>query len=312
MNYSTKSFYHGEKFVERGTDYPLEFGKLSVYETNTPCRGVKFYFEKNMITLMLSGQKTITAGDLKFEFFPGTLFIPQKHIPHYIDIPNASFTNPTRCLVLDISPDFLDAYTQEIMDHQHEPLPLIPPSSSQQSRYFFSNDQATISCFKRLYTYQYYANGRADEMINTLVLKELILRIFQTEGRYLLLDNCYENISNPHIQRVLLYIKNNLKNKLTIDELARVSELGKTSFFNKFKEIIGMSPVSYIQKERIKQAQSLILDYPNLQHVAFECGFNTYEHFCKSFKRETGFSPMRFKQMERSQHSKEALRIAHP
>ncbi|MGD1846760.1 MAG: hypothetical protein ACFB10_15330, partial [Salibacteraceae bacterium] len=83
-----------ERFIERGTDYQLRRGTLSVYETNCSCKNVKFHFNRFMLTLMLSGHKTIEGERLKFEFFPGTFFIPEKDAVIDVSIPNASIDNP--------------------------------------------------------------------------------------------------------------------------------------------------------------------------------------------------------------------------
>ena len=68
-----------EQFIERATEYPLANGMLTVYETNCPCRDVKFYFEEHVLTIMLAGHKTITNERMVVEFFPNTFFIPEKH-----------------------------------------------------------------------------------------------------------------------------------------------------------------------------------------------------------------------------------------
>ena len=90
-----------EQFIERGTSYSLRNGKLSLYETNCACKDIQFYFDQYVMTLMLSGHKTIVSDHLKFEFFPGTFFIPEKEVINSVSIPNASIYNPTQCLVLE-------------------------------------------------------------------------------------------------------------------------------------------------------------------------------------------------------------------
>ena len=102
-----------EKFIERATDFQLEHGKLSVYETNCACRDVKFFFEQNVLTVMLSGHKTVVSKKLKVEFFPGTFFIPESNTVQKVDIANASVNNPTKCLVLELNPSFLSSFHQE-------------------------------------------------------------------------------------------------------------------------------------------------------------------------------------------------------
>ena len=289
--------HEAELFVERGTDYQMEHATLSVYETNCPCRGVEFIFDKHMLTLMLSGHKTIWFNEEKFEFFPGTLYIPEKHTVQRIDISSASLTNPTKCLVLDIHASFIEKFLDELMIAQSNRWLGDRVSQVQELSHFLSNDEGTIACFKRLYQYQLEVQSRADELITEMVLRELVLRIFKTEGLAYLLDICRNEV-DENIQASILYIRSNLTHRVTIDQLAQLAGLGKTSYFNKFKQATGMTPINYILQERIKYAKSLIAPTISLQEVAFRSGFNTYEHFCKSFKKIEEISPLKYKKIK--------------
>ena len=286
-----------EYFVERGTDYRMEHATLSVYETNCPCKGVEFIFDRHMLTLMVSGHKTILFNDTRFEFFPGTLYIPAKDTLQTVDIPNASLTNPTKCLVLDIEPDFIRDFAKEVMNTADSSWFTDEMSESPKLSHFLSNDEGTINCFKRLYDYQLKVEDRADELITEMVLKELILRLFKTKGRAYILEN-FRNQIDKNIQKSILYIQANLAKQVTIDQLAQLSGLGKTNYFNKFKASTGMTPVNFIMKERIEYAKKLISSDSSLQSIAFQSGFNTYEHFCKSFKRQEKLTPMKFKKLK--------------
>ncbi|MEM6631865.1 MAG: helix-turn-helix domain-containing protein [Bacteroidota bacterium] len=284
-----------EYFVERGTLYKMEHATLSVYETNCPCKGVEFTFHRHMLTLMLSGHKTIYFNDNRFEFFPGTLYIPTKDTLQVIDIPNASLTNPTKCLVLDIQPSFLQTFTHEIIDREENDWFVDQLTVLDRPTHFLSNDEPTIACFKRLYEYQLQITSRPDELIAEMVLKELVLRIFKTKGRIYLLNN-FNNQIDENIQKNILYIRANLSKQLSIGELAHQSGFGKTNYFHKFKEATGMTPVNFILKERIEYAKKLISPHSSLQSIAFQSGFNSYEHFCKSFKKFEQLTPLKYKQ----------------
>jgi len=136
-----------EKFIERGTDFPLRNGKLSIYETNCSCKGIQFYFEQYVMTLMLSGHKTIVSDNIKFEFFPGTFFIPEKENINSISIPNASFNNPTQCLVLELNPSFIKTVYEEVLHSTLDKNVLFSPSEASTQTHFLSNDQLLIQAF---------------------------------------------------------------------------------------------------------------------------------------------------------------------
>ena len=288
-----------ERFIERGTNYAMENGNLSVYETNCTCRDVKFYFEENVMTLMTSGHKTIVSDLLKFEFFPGTFFIPQRRVVQNVSIPNASLDNPTQCLVLQVDSSFLHSYYEELFYSEKNKEVLATKKSNEIQGHFLSNDLGIIKNFIRLYKHRLHQKTRGDEMISTTILKELLLRIFQTKGLFLLMDNFEIKVHNTAIQKSIVYIKNNIKDKITVEQLAKISGYGLTTFYKKFKAATSLSPVEYILEERIRQSKILILKQQlGLKEIAFTCGFNSYEYFCNSFKKIEKIKPTVFKHLK--------------
>ena len=285
-----------DQFIERGTDYQLEHGQLSIYETNCACRDISFYFERNVMTLMLSGHKTVVSDHLKFEFFPGTFFMPEKQVIQQVTIPNATIENPSKCLVLDVDPGFLQQYYEEIYHSDQDKALLYARPTAEAPKHFFSSNHHLIETFIRLYHHRLQPESRANVMIGTLLLKELLLRVFQTEGLFLLMHNFEQTVGDRAIQKSLSYIKKHLEEKITVEQLASVSGLGTTTFFKRFKATTQLSPVDYVVKERIRQAKILILkNQYGLKEIAFKCGFNSYEYFCSRFKKLEQLKPSEFK-----------------
>lgn len=291
-----------EKFIERGTDYTLRNGTLSVYETNCVCKDINFYFDQYVLTLMLDGHKTIETNNLKFEFFPGTFFIPEKEEVTRVSIPNATFDSPTKCLVLTLKPSFLETFYEEVLYSDQDKQILYTDSPENPRELYFSNDKLLIEAFARLYYHQLERPSPSKALIDDLIIKEMLLRIFNTEGLLLLKKNFEKSIADVRIQKAIAHITNNIQDKLTAEELAQVSGLGQTTFFKRFKKHTGYSPIAYILNERIRQAKIMIQkDKMSLQEIAFKSGFNSYEYFCNSFKKIENLKPTEYKKEKRYQ-----------
>ena len=278
-----------DKFIEKGTDYPLLNGLLQVYKTNCPCKNIQFYFEQNVLTLMVSGHKTVESGDFRFEFFPGTLFIPEAKAVQTVSIPHASFDNPTECLVLTFNTTFLYNFYNEVIVAE-EVGPVIPNEEKLNS--FASNDKRIVASFFRVYEHALNSESKVDQLIESLLLKELLLRVFQTPGGSLLIENFKYKIKDRAIRKCISYIQKHLSEKLSVNALAKMAGMGSTSFYNKFKLETGFSPADFVLRERINLAKVLILkNQSTLKEVAYKVGFNSYEYFCTSFKKTEGCKP---------------------
>ena len=283
------------KFIERGTHYNFREGRLSVYQTNCRCEDVEFNFDRHVITMMLSGHKSVKSQNGRIEFYPGTVIIPEKNSVLKIDIKDASLSKPTKCLVLDISPQFLEEFYMELLDAPYNIFQDYDTLPNSEMTRFFLNDDETIESFKRLYKSIKMTNLKSNGLINTIILKELLIRIFHTEAGYLLIDNFQNEICDKKIRNTINYIKTNLTNKITIDDLVNISGVGKTDLFVRFKNTVGITPMSYIIKQRIDLSKKFIKKLDDLQSVAFQSGFNTYEHFCNSFRKIEGICPSAYR-----------------
>lgn len=285
-----------EQFIERGTEFMLRNGKLTIYETNCVCKDIQFYFDHYVLTIMLRGHKTIKTDHLKFEFFPSTFFIPERGVINNVSIPNASIYNPTQCLVLEINPLFIKKQYEKILYSELDKEILYDTSTETTNGYFLSNDQLLIQSFMKLYTLQSKDKSSSKTLVEDLIITEMLYRVFSTEGLHLLKRNFDKTIQNDKIYKVVNYIDQHLSQKIKTTTLAKVAGLGQTTFFKVFKEATGQSPIDYLMNERIKKAKILLQkNRSSLQEIAYECGFNSYEYFCSSFKKIEQLKPSEYK-----------------
>ena len=92
-------------------------------------------------------------------------------------------------MVLDISPQFLEEFYMELLDAPYNIFQDYDTLPNSEMTRFFLNDDETIESFKRLYKSIKMTNLKSNGLINTIILKELLIRIFHTEAGYLLIDN---------------------------------------------------------------------------------------------------------------------------
>lgn len=101
--------------------------------------------------------------------------------------------------------------------------------------------------------------------------------------------------NNAEIHKAIIYIKNNLQNTLTLDEIAAQAQISKYHFSRLFKETTGFTVFTYINNLRCEHAKTLLThNTTNIQKVAAACGFNNISYFTKTFKTYTSLTPSQF------------------
>ena len=85
-------------------------------------------------------------------------------------------------------------------------------------------------------------------------------------------------------------------NTLTVDDLVDEMNMGRTVFFNKLKNMTGLSPVEFIREMRIKRAAQLLEERRyNITEVTYMVGMNDSRYFAKCFKNTYGITPSEYR-----------------
>lgn len=97
--------------------------------------------------------------------------------------------------------------------------------------------------------------------------------------------------TNPYIIKAIEYIQNNLDKPLTVHGVANQLALSKQYFQSLFKKDVGVSPLKYIQKQKMQYALTAIRSGTPPTAVAITLGYDYYSTFYHQFKQEFGFIP---------------------
>ena len=102
---------------------------------------------------------------------------------------------------------------------------------------------------------------------------------------------------DPNIRRVLSFMFLNFKDpNLNLTVLANYCGYSVAYFSRVFKQYVGDSPITHLNKLRISEARSLFF-YKNLSlsDIATIVGFNNLSTFTEAFKKITGYKPKTFR-----------------
>lgn len=101
---------------------------------------------------------------------------------------------------------------------------------------------------------------------------------------------------NDRINVVFNHVKNNFKEEITLEEISSMVSMTIPSFCRYFKKITNKTFVQFVNEYRLVHASKLLAEKPmSITEVCFECGFNNFSHFNKSFKAFTGQNPSEYR-----------------
>ncbi|WP_455584040.1 AraC family transcriptional regulator [Bacteroides sp.] len=105
-------------------------------------------------------------------------------------------------------------------------------------------------------------------------------------------------VSDDRIQKILSYIRKNIYKPINIDSLAEMSCLSKDHFIRLFKKEVNITPLQYINQEKIKKAQLiLITDNMPIKNIAYLLAYEDHSYFNRLFKKLTEVTPQQYREM---------------
>lgn len=103
-------------------------------------------------------------------------------------------------------------------------------------------------------------------------------------------------LTDPHIATAIRVMHEQVARSWTVNELARLSGMSRSSFAVRFKELVGMPPLDYLGNWRIYLAMRAFRDSTEtLAQVALTVGYESDSAFSKAFKRKTGLTPAQYR-----------------
>jgi AraC family transcriptional regulator, transcriptional activator FtrA len=92
------------------------------------------------------------------------------------------------------------------------------------------------------------------------------------------------------------WARSHLAQSFDVAELARQANMSQRTFLRRFQESVGMTPVGWLQRERMYRARELLeTTEMGLGHIATQCGYESLETFRVVFRRIVGVSPATYR-----------------
>ncbi len=150
-------------------------------------------------------------------------------------------------------------------------------------------------------------------LANILALEELLLSPEPSAAGYrehllrdILWQSCLESECAPLfaspcgdelVAAAAADIKEHLAEKISIEALCRRIGTNPSTLNYRFRHTLGCAVGQYIQAERIRRAERLLLGTSfGISEIAARCGFENVYYFSNTFRKQKGISPSRYRE----------------
>ncbi|MFC0469837.1 helix-turn-helix transcriptional regulator [Halalkalibacter kiskunsagensis] len=126
-----------------------------------------------------------------------------------------------------------------------------------------------------------------------MLLSEIIMN-FPVETKTTTFPSANSEKMN-RLKKVLEYIDQHFREKLTIKELGLIIQLSEGHLSRFFKSLVQMTPIDYINTIRINKAAKLLKETDHtILEISLEVGFDNTSYFIRTFKRQKNVRRLNF------------------
>ncbi|MCD7880064.1 MAG: AraC family transcriptional regulator [Candidatus Gastranaerophilales bacterium] len=233
----------------------------------------------------MQGSKQTIFGDREFTFAVGQYMVCSVDIPLMSRIKSATKENPCIGLVVE-----LDSY---LISQLMAEMSTVDIKYHENSTCFSGSDadEELINAFIRLAELLEQPKDK-QKIFAPMIMKEIhYLLITGPLGNLIKAANTKGNQYNQ-IAGAINLLKDNYKEKINMEELAKSLNLAPSSFYKHFKDVTTISPLQYQKQLRLYEAQRLMLTGGhNAESASYLVGYESPTQFSREYKKMFGKPP---------------------
>ena len=240
-----------------------------------------------VIVIVGQGKKLCHVGDRTYEYSVGNVLSMFHPMPVETEIVKASSEKPflAACLLID-----LGRMADLLLKIDRIDGPVAEPDAIDPSGLFsVPLSDRLLDPFIRLY--ESLEHPRDAAILGDAIVDEIYYRLLCDERGGELRVLLQQRGQIQRISKAVEYIHQNLDQPVSVERLAEMVYMSRTSFYQTFRDVMHVSPLQYAKGVKLVRAQALIQEGKNASEAGYMVGYNSPAQFSREYKRHFGYSP---------------------
>ena len=207
-------------------------------------------------------------------------------------ISKEGFLKNVVCKLQKLAPELPDPYEENILDIEAFAERVIDECDNPLDKVF---KKYPLSCIN----IKFLNSTKLDELVERFYKSEckdksILLKIIE------LIRSTPTAEPNPHpiIGKITEYIKNNLNDDLSVNDIAKKMNISVYYLSHLFKQVTGISILEYRNELRLTKAKQMLIESRlSVNEIAIRCGFCNASYFTEVFSRSEKISPSQFRKL---------------
>jgi len=266
-------------------DYPTAIEAFRIFRRDEANQPVNCFYEPH-VGVIVQGFKRSVIGSEEYRYGEYHCLITGVDVPSVSYITAASPERPFLAMSLNLDKYLITQLAAEI-----------PPSSrlgncSYKGMAVADVDPDVLDAFLRLA--ELHEKPEQIPVLAPMIIREIHYRLLiGPQGQRLRMVNTLGTQSNQ-IAKSITWLRDNYKEPLQVDELARKVNMATSTFHRHFREVTTLSPLQFQKRLRLYEAQRLMLaENEDAAVAALAVGYESPTQFNREYRRLFGEPPHR-------------------
>jgi AraC-like DNA-binding protein len=266
-------------------DSVTEIPRLRLFRRTAMTSCTSAAYEPSLI-IYGQGQKTVQVGGSTYICDEGTCQLTSVDMPVFSQVTKASLESPILAIILKLDMGLV----REVLSQQ-EFLTAEACAGTRGMAIGKATPELITACTRLL---DLLDAPHDIPFMAALVEREVVYRALRSPmGKHLRAIATLGDQSN-RTAKAVAWLKANFAKPLHVEEMARLAQMGVSTFHLRFKSLTQMSPLQYQKRLRLHQARlRMVNDGLDAASAAFEVGYESASQFSREYRRFFGRPPMR-------------------
>ena len=257
--------------------------KIYDYQTSKEISKQQIQLKKHTFSFLLEGKKEVFFDNSNFSIDKSSFLLMKSGHCLMTETPSSISENYRSILLLFSTEEVINLMKKYDLKPNHK--------VSSRSTYSFRYDSFITGFVNSLITISKLSPNLQGNLLQTK-FEEIMLYLIEVRGANFL-HSFTEDLNQN--QRFIETIESNVMNKLTVKELAFLSNMSISTFKRTFEKNFQSSPSKWFQDKRLEQAALLLDNDTNRPSDIFEeIGYENLSNFIQAFKTKFGVTPKQY------------------
>lgn len=240
------------------------------------------------LCLIVQGKKDVMISGEVYHYSPAQFLMVSVDMPAIGVVTEAAKNTPYLCLQVDLDYRAIGALVEHI--------DLGRDGSNEVAKGLFVGQLDKELCDAILRLARLLDNPEDSEVLGELYTKEVYYRILKSKFGWCIANIAVQSSNMQKIAKIIQYITKNFDKPLSIEVLADIVTMGRSTFHQYFKDVTAITPLQFQKHLRLIEARRLMTaEAKDVAQAAFMVGYESPSQFSREYARLFGVSPSRDK-----------------